>query len=291
MWAIQTDNYLSNGSEILRAYDATNVANTLYSSSQNSARDVAPTSTKFVTPTIANGKVYVTGANKVAVYGLLGGSQTVATPLISPAGQSFAGTISVTITDATQGAAIFYTVDGSTPTSASTAYTGSITVNGTETITAIASATGLITSQSATQTYTSTTQTAAPAFNPPAGTYAGTQSVTLSDTTAGSKIYYTLDGSTPAPNTGTTKLYATPIAVTQTATIKAIATSTLANSPVASAAYTIGPATPVVNFPNGFAAALSTMTFNGQHRPRRCAPATDQWRSRSGRQRIRQHAG
>lgn len=263
VWAIQTDNYLSNGSETLRAYDATNVATALYSSSQNSARDLAPTSTKFVTPTIANGKVYVTGANKVAVYGLLGGSQTVATPLISPAGQSFAGTISVTITDTTQGATIFYTVDGTTPTSASTQYSGPITVSGTETITAIATATGLITSQPASQSYTSTTQTAAPTFNPPAGTYAGTQSVTLSDTTAGAKIYYTLDGSTPAPNAGTTKLYATPISLAQTATINAIATSTLTSSPVASAAYTIGPAAPVVNFPNGFAAALSTMTFNG----------------------------
>jgi hypothetical protein len=263
VWAIQTDNYLSNGSEILRAYDATDVSKSLYSSSQNSSRDVAPTSTKFVVPTIANGKVYVTGANKVAVYGLLGGAQTVATPLISPAGQSFANSISVTITDSTQGATIFYTTDGTTPTPASTAYTGPITVSGTETITAIATATGLITSQPASQTYTSTTQTAAPAFNPPAGTYAGTQSVTLSDTTAGSKIYYTLDGSTPAPNTGTTKLYSAPISLTQTATINAIATSTLTISPVASAAYTIGPAAPVVNFPNGFAAAQSTMTFNG----------------------------
>jgi hypothetical protein len=263
VWAIQTDNYQSSGSEILRAYDATDVSKSLYSSSQNSSRDVAPTSTKFVTPTIANGKVYVTGANKVAVYGLLGGAQTVATPVISPAGQSFAGTISVTITDTTQGATIFYTVDGTTPTSPSTAYAGPITVNGTETITAIATATGLITSQPATQTYTSTTQTAAPTFTPPAGTYAGTQSVTLSDTTANSKIYFTLDGSTPAPNTGTTKPYSAPIAVTQTATIKAIATSTLTNSPVASAAYTIGPAAPAINFPQGFAAALSTMTFNG----------------------------
>jgi hypothetical protein len=263
VWAIQTDNYLSNGSEILRAYDATDVSNSLYSSSQNSSRDVAPTSTKFVVPTIANGKVYVTGANRVSVYGLLGGSQTVATPVISPAGQSFAGTISVTISDTTQGATIFYTVDGTTPTSASTQYAGPITVSGTETITAIATSTGLITSQPASQTYTSTTQTAAPAFNPPAGTYAGTQSVTLSDTTAGSKIYFTLDGSTPVPNTGTTKLYSAAIAVTQTATIKAIATSTLTISPVASAAYTIGPAAPVINFPNGFAAAQSTMTFNG----------------------------
>jgi Legume lectin domain/Chitobiase/beta-hexosaminidase C-terminal domain len=263
IWAIQTDNYLSNGNAILRAYDATNVANALYNSTQNSARDTAPISTKFVVPTIANGKVYVTGSGTVSVYGLLAGSQTAATPLFNPAGTSFATTISVTITDTTTGATIYYTTDGTTPTTASTKYTGAITVSSTETITAIATATGFINSQPASQTYTSTTQTAAPTFNPPAGSYAGTQSITLSDTTAASKIYFTLDGSTPAPAAGTTKLYSAPVSVAQTTTIKAIATSTLTNSPVASAAYTIGPAAPTINFPNGFADAQSSMTFNG----------------------------
>jgi hypothetical protein len=263
VWAIQTDNYLSSGNSILRAYDATDVSTSLYSSSQNSSRDVAPVSTKFTVPTVANGKVYVGGGSKVAVYGLLGGAQTTATPLFNPAGQSFATAISVSITDTTPGAAIFYTTDGTIPTSTSTAYTGPISVTSTETITAIATATGLITSQPASQTYTSTTQTAPPTFTPPAGSYAGTQSVALSDTTAGSKIYFTVDGSTPAPGAGTTQLYSAPIAVAQAATIKAIATSTLTNSSVVSAAYAIGPAAPAISFPNGFAAALSTMTFNG----------------------------
>jgi Legume lectin domain/Chitobiase/beta-hexosaminidase C-terminal domain len=264
VWAIQTDNYLTPGNAILRAYDATNVATEFYNSTQNAARDVAPISTKFVVPTIANGKVYVTGSGTVSVYGLLAGSQTAAAPLFNPAGTSFATTISVTITDTTTGATIYYTTDGSTPTSASTKYTGTITVSSTETITAIATATGFINSPPALQTYTSTTQTAAPTFNPPAGTYAGTQSVTLSDSTAASKIYYTVDGSTPTPNAGTTKLYSAPISIAQTTTVKAIATSTLTNSPVATAAYTIGPAAPTINFPNGFAAAQGTsMTFNG----------------------------
>ena len=263
VWAIQTDNYLSNGTEVLHAYDATNVATELYRSSTNAARDVAPMATKFAVPTITDGKVYVTGSGTVSVYGLLAGSQVAATPVISPAGTSFATTISVTITDTTTGATIYYTTDGTTPTSASTKYTGAITVSSSETITAIATATGLINSQPASQTYTSTTQAAAPTFNPPAGSYAGTQSVTLRDTTAASKIYFTLDGSTPAPGAGTTQLYSAPISIAQTTTVKAIATSTLTNSPVATAAYTIGPAAPTINFPNGFADAPATMTFNG----------------------------
>jgi Legume lectin domain/Chitobiase/beta-hexosaminidase C-terminal domain len=263
VWAIQTDNYLSSGNSILRAYDATNVSTSLYSSSQNSSRDVGPVSTKFTVPTVVNGKVYVGGGSKVSVYGLLGGAQTTATPSFSPAGQSFANSISVSISDTTAGATIFYTTDGTTPTSTSTKYTGPIAVTSTETITAIATATGFISSQPASQTYTSTTQTAAPTFTPPAGSYAGTQSVAMSDATAGSKIYFTVDGSTPAPNAGTTQLYSAAIAVAQTTTIKAIATSTLTISPVVSAAYTIGPAAPAISFANGFAAAQSTMTFNG----------------------------
>lgn len=264
VWTIQTDAYQSNGPSILQAYDATNVGDALYNSSQNASRDVAPTATKFTVPTVTNGKVYVGGANKVAVYGLLAGSQTVATPAISPAGQSFKGSISVTITDTTQGATIFYTTDGTTPTSASTQYTGPISVTSTETITAIATATGLNTSQSSSQSYINSSQTLAPTFTPPAGSYSGTQSVTLSDASAGSKIYYTLDASTPAPGVGSTKLYSAAIAVSQNTTINAIATATgLSNSPVVSAAYAIGPAAPAVAFPNGFASALSTMKFNG----------------------------
>lgn len=89
---------------------------------------------------------------------------------------------------------------------------------------------------------------ATPTDSPGAGTYTSTQSVTLSDATAGSTICYTTDGSTPGASTpGTcngspTQTYSTAISVSATTTIKAIGTkSGLANSGVLSSTYTIIP--------------------------------------------------
>ena len=55
----------------LHAYDAADLASELWNSDMNSARDQMPAISKFVAPTVANGKVYVpTSANFVMVYGL-----------------------------------------------------------------------------------------------------------------------------------------------------------------------------------------------------------------------------
>lgn len=66
VWAIE------NGSTAaLHAYDAANLANELYNSNQKGTRDQFGAGNKFVTPTIANGKVFVGTTNGVAVFGLL----------------------------------------------------------------------------------------------------------------------------------------------------------------------------------------------------------------------------
>jgi hypothetical protein len=260
VWAVETDGYSVSSPAILRAYNAANVATQLYASDQNVARDTAGPATKFVVPTIANGKVYVGTAGELDVYGLLNAAPTTATPVISPASQTFSGSLSVTITDSTPGAAIYYTTDGTTPTTASTLYAGPFSVTTTRTITAIASAAGYLQSLPSTQTYTLQNQVAAPVFSPPTTTFSSPISVSLSDATAGASIYYTTNGSTP---TTTSTFYSSPITVSATTTIKAIAAATgMINSNVVTATYTYSSGTGP-NFVNGFSASSSVMTFNG----------------------------
>jgi hypothetical protein len=82
------------------------------------------------------------------------GTQTAATPTFSPAPGTYNATQSVAISDATNGAVIYYTLDGSTPTTGSSVYGGSITVSDTTTIKAIATKSGYTQSAVATANYT-----------------------------------------------------------------------------------------------------------------------------------------
>ncbi len=77
-----------------------------------------------------------------------------ATPTCSPAAGSYSSPQTVTLADATPGATIFYTLDGSTPTASSARYTNPVPVASTETLHAIAVATGYTNSRVAAATYT-----------------------------------------------------------------------------------------------------------------------------------------
>ena len=77
---------------------------------------------------------------------------TVAKPTITPTGGSFLGSQEVTIT-AEEGADIYYTVDGTTPTTESTKYTAAFAITETTTVKAIA-VKGDVTSSEATATFT-----------------------------------------------------------------------------------------------------------------------------------------
>jgi hypothetical protein len=78
---------------------------------------------------------------------------------------------------------------------------------------------------------------ATPTFSPVAGTYTGSQAVTISSASPGVNIYYTTDGTNP---TASSTLYTGPVSVGSSLTLKAIAILTgYTNSAIGSAAYTI----------------------------------------------------
>ncbi|MGB8535840.1 MAG: chitobiase/beta-hexosaminidase C-terminal domain-containing protein, partial [Acidobacteriaceae bacterium] len=251
VWSVLTDNYSSQGTAVLYAHNASNVNNLLYSSATNATRDNPGNSVKFVVPTVVNGKVYVGSESQLSVFGLLNGATQAATPVISPASESFSPSIQVTIADSTSGASIYYTTNGSQPTAASTQYTAPFTLTTTTTLNAIAAGTGLLQSPEASATYILSTQAAMPIFNPAPDSYATAQSVTISTTTPNATIYYTTNGTTA---TTSSTQYMGPISVGVTETLSAIAVvSGLSNSPVASGLYTFDLGVSSISFASGFA--------------------------------------
>jgi hypothetical protein len=80
-----------------------------------------------------------------------------ATPTFTPAsGTSFSSTLGVTIADATPNATIYYTTNGTTPTTGSSVYSGQITLSASATVNAIATASGFTQSALGSASYTFT---------------------------------------------------------------------------------------------------------------------------------------
>lgn len=110
---------------------------------------------------------------------------------------------------------------------------------------------------------------ATPTFSPVAGTYVGTQNVTISSTTGSATLCYTTNGSNPTANgagtctSGTT--YSTPVSVASSLTLKAIGSKAgFQDSAVGSAAYVISAGAPPFvqqcsNYAN-FSASQCTLT-------------------------------
>ena len=97
------------------------------------------------------------------------------------------------------------------------------------------------------ETFNALSTTPAPTFQPAPGTYTAAQLVSLNDTVANARIYYTLDGSTPVVGSSTLYLSAIPVSASQTIRAIAIAPGDTASS-VVSGAYVFNTPQPDFTF-------------------------------------------
>jgi hypothetical protein len=163
--------------------------------------------------------------------------EVVATPTFAPDPGIYTSAQNVTISCATEGATIYYTINGAEPTETSIEYSGPVAINATTNLKAKAFKTNWDPSDTASGAYTITGTVATPTFSPPSGTYATAQEVTISCATEGATIYYTINGAEP---TETSIEYSGPVAINATTNLKAKAFKDgWESSQTASGLYTI----------------------------------------------------
>ncbi|MEK4922395.1 chitobiase/beta-hexosaminidase C-terminal domain-containing protein [Cytobacillus sp. FSL R5-0569] len=160
-------------------------------------------------------------------------ADTTAPVLTITAGGPFTGTKTVFIS-VNETADIFYTLNGSTPTTSSTKYTAPLSVTATTTLKAFARDTTGNNSSVQTVTYTLDTSGQTPADTTPpvltitpAATFSDTQKVNMSINETGT-IWYTVDGSDPVTS-GTRVQYSSTVTLTATTTVKVYAVDTAGN--------------------------------------------------------------
>ncbi len=151
----------------------------------------------------------------------------------SPAGGTYTSVKSVTLT-ANEPATIYYTTNGTAPTTTSPAYSGPLTIGVTTSLKFFARDSAGNSEAVKTANYIINLDTTPPVTTPsPAGgTYSSAQNVTLTANEPAT-IYYTTNGSTPSTSSPT---YSGPLPIPATTTLKFFARDTAGNSEIAKTA-------------------------------------------------------
>ena len=175
-----------------------------------------------------------------------------ATPAFSPASGTYTSAQSVAITDSTPGATIYYTTNGTAPTSASSVYSGPITVAVTETVAAIAVSNSTAQSAIASAAYSINISGTTPVITWPTpaaityGTALGASQLDATTTVAGTFSY--------SPASGILTAGSHTLTVTFAPT-----NTTVYNSTTASVTLTVNKATPVITWATPAAIPLGAL--------------------------------
>lgn len=189
-----------------------------------------------------------------------------AEPTASPgSGALLLNNSTVTLSTATVGATIYYTTDGTEPTTDNFPGT-TVTITGntgdTITIRALAAGPDMEDSEIATFTYTVALQVAAPTASPADGSMvANNSTIALSTATAGANIYYTTNGSDPTAGSNCHNSVIISGAPGSQVILKAFATATdMVDSSIETFTYTLQPLadTPSAEPPGGSVVASNT---------------------------------
>jgi N-acetylneuraminic acid mutarotase len=153
----------------------------------------------------------------------------------SPVGGSYATPQTVTLTT-NEPATIYYTLDGSTPTTASGVFTSPIGIYANTTLKFFARNSAGNDGPVQTESYTILPPALATTASPAGGTFTAPQTVTLTANYGSATIYYTLDGSTP---TTSSYIYSGAINIAYTTTVKFFAVNGTEQESVKSFTYEI----------------------------------------------------
>lgn len=161
------------------------------------------------------------GGTTYIMFGNSSSIETTVAPSISHSTPNSNGTtVTITNNDDDTNAAIYYTTDGSTPTSESSLYSAPFTINSALTVKAIAYAEGKLPSSVATRAIDGSAQPVLSISN------TATSSTITATGASGSTVYISTDGETWTSGTGTASITIQKTAAAQSVTVYAYATET-----------------------------------------------------------------